>query len=62
MYYTEPTTKNWKTEKLKTKTRICSGVSVNSPGNPCSQFGRKKVGYCGIAEKEGFKPGMKEKG
>jgi len=32
----EPTTKKWKTEKLKSKKRICSEVSVNSPGNPWS--------------------------
>jgi len=34
IYRTEPTTrhKKWKTKKkLKTKTRICSEVSVNSP-------------------------------
>jgi len=37
IYRKEPTTKKWKTEKLKSKKRICSEVSVNSPGNPCSQ-------------------------
>ena len=30
-------TKKWKTENLTVKKRICSEVSVNSPGNPCSQ-------------------------
>jgi len=34
--------KKWKREKLKTKKRICSEVSVNSPGNPLSQSGRGK--------------------
>jgi len=29
----EPTTKKWKTEKLKSKKRICSEVSVNSQEN-----------------------------
>ena len=32
----------WKTEKLDSKKRICSEVSVNSPGNPCSQSWRIK--------------------
>jgi len=31
----EPTTKEWKTEKLKSKKRACWEVSVNSPGNQC---------------------------
>ena len=34
----------WKTKEWK---RICSEVSVNSPGNPWSQSRRKKVGYGG---------------
>jgi len=40
---TEPTTKKWKTEKLKSEKRICSEVSVNDPGNPGSQSGRKRI-------------------
>ena len=58
MYSTEPTTKKWRTEKLKT---ICSQVSVNSPENPWSQSGRKKgrLWSEGFVEK-GFKTGMKE--
>jgi len=31
----------------KTKKRICSEVSVNNPGNPCSKFGRRKGRLCG---------------
>ena len=42
MYRTEPTIKKWETEKRKSKNRICSEVSVNSPGNPRSQSRRRK--------------------
>ena len=31
IYRMEPKTKKWKTEKLKSKKRICSEVSINSP-------------------------------
>ena len=34
-------------KRLQSKKRICSEVSVNSPGDPWSQSGRRKVGYGG---------------
>ena len=42
--------------------RICSEVSVNSPGNPWSQSGRRKgrLRWEGFAEKESFKPGVEK--
>jgi len=41
----EPTTKKLKAEKLKSKKRVCSEVSVNSP--------QGIRGVCAEAEKEG---------
>ena len=48
--------KKRKREKLKTEKRMCSEVSVNSPGNPWSQSGRRIKGRLrwGGAEKEGL--------
>ena len=39
IYRTEPTTEEWKTERLKSKKQICSDseATVDSLGNPCSQ-------------------------
>ena len=49
----------WKTKEKK---RICSEVSVNSPGNPWSQSRRKKgrLWWERFVEKESFKPGVEE--
>jgi len=56
------TLKSGRERKLKSKKRIYSEILVNSPGNPGSQScGRKgKAAVEGFAEKEGFKPVMKE--
>ena len=59
IYHTEPTTKKWTTEKkLKSKKNgyARSEVSVNSPGNPCSQSWRRKrrLRWEGFAEKGKF--------
>ena len=57
----------WRTGRLQSKKtteykRICSEVSVNSLGNPCSQSGRRKgsLRWEGFVEKESFKPGVEE--
>jgi len=62
IYRMEPTSKKWKTEKVEIKKRIFSAVSVNSPGNPCSQSWRRKgrLRWAEFAGKDGFKPAMKE--
>ena len=63
IYRTEPTTKKCKkNRKTKSRKQICSEITVNSPGNPCSGYLRRNEGlqWEGLAENEGFKPGVKE--
>ena len=63
IYRTQPTTKTCKNRKTKSRKHICSEITVNSPGNPCSEYlSRRKEGlqWEGFAEKEGIKPWVKE--
>ena len=48
--------------RSREKKRICSEVSVNSPGNPLSQSRRRKgrIWWERFVEKESFKPGAEE--
>jgi len=64
IYCTKPKTKKKckKIKKIKSKKLICSEVAVNSPGNPWSQFWRRKgrLWWDGFAEKERLISGVKE--
>jgi len=64
IYRTEPTTKKCKNRKrLNSRKQICTEITANSLGNPCSEsWRRKKEGqwWERFAEKEGFKPRMKK--
>ena len=42
IYRTQPTTKKCKNRKTKSTKQICSEITVNSPGNPCSEYLRRR--------------------
>jgi len=53
----------WKREKTKKQKRICSEVSVNSPGNPCGvsaeeEKGRYGVGFVSLNQRPWFPPSL----
>jgi len=59
----QPTTKKCKNRKIKSRKQICSEITANSLGNQRSEYlkrGNEGLQWEGFAEKESFKPGVKE--
>jgi len=46
IYRTETTTKKCKNRRTKSRKQICSEITVNSLGNPCSESWRRKTKGC----------------